>query len=629
MVLYIGTSTNYANLIIRLLSQNFNGATKRLPHYFFFCLRTVYFCTDFGCLIKIFSKNLFISDIYSIFVTKLRTNMKRKVILNEKEICQNYVTTNIGVETLALKHHVGKKRIKEILLNNGIEIKKRGKQPLHDELVINWREQKYKPIDGSHYVVYDPKTEFTTTDIDNKSGVLTTYIEQTYTVKTPTLYDRRKYYMRTGNYWWEQWLSVRVEKNKPTKKCPYCGWETEDINNKSGAFEQHLLKVHSKTKLEYLSDYPADKCYFIGANPQANLQFETNQDEYVTCKVCGRRLRRIDSHHLKIHGMTKKEYLLNYGTSNISSVNYAEKQRQATIKTNMSAKFTRQSKPELEIISILKSVGLECSPNRKVLHGQEIDIYVPSLKFGIEYDGLFYHTEGRGKHRYYHLNKTDNCLKNGVKLIHIFEDEYINKHDIVVSKLLHMVGKNNGERIYARKCTIKPVSHNEANSFLEKNHIQGKCGFTVAYGLFYQNTLVSVMLFLRESTVQWNLVRFASDIEKICIGAGGKLFKHFINSHNPSYVKTFADRRWTIDSTDNLYTKLGFKVDDVLKPDYRYYNRKVDKLKRFHKFNFRKQILHKKYGLPLELTELEMTRKLGYDRIWDCGLIKYVYVNSK
>lgn len=38
-----------------------------------------------------------------------------------------------------------------------------------------------------------------------------------------------------------------------------------------------------------------------------------------------------------------------------------------------------------------------------------------------------------------------------------------------------------------------------------------------------------------------------------------------------------------------------------------------------------KQHLHKKYGFPLEMTEQEMTESLGYTRIWDCGLIKYIY----
>ena len=38
----------------------------------------------------------------------------------------------------------------------------------------------------------------------------------------------------------------------------------------------------------------------------------------------------------------------------------------------------------------------------------------------------------------------------------------------------------------------------------------------------------------------------------------------------------------------------------------------------------------KKYpeaGLTEDMTEYEMATKLGYTRIWDCGLIKYVYTN--
>ena len=84
-----------------------------------------------------------------------------------------------------------------------------------------------------------------------------------------------------------------------------------------------------------------------------------------------------------------------------------------------------------------------------------------------------------------------------------------------------------------------------------------------------------------------------------------------------------------MDANDNLYVKLGFELNCVLPPDYKYYNQKIDKYKRFHKFNFRKEILHRKYGFPFEMTETEMTRELGFDRIWDCGLFKYVWVNKK
>ena len=554
--------------------------------------------------------------------------MKNKIVLEENRICEEYTTTNIGVEALALKNHVGKKKIKEILRKNGIKIKKRGAQSLNETFVTSWKENKYKEVEGSHYVVYDPNTLFSSTDIGNKSGALTTYIEKTYGVRTPTLYDRRKYYMKYGNYWWEQWLKVRLEQNKPIKKCPYCEWTTIDVDNKSGSFEQHLLHIHNKTKLEYIDEFPSERNYFITSNPQVNLQIETDINEFVTCKVCGKKLRRIDTHHLQSHCLSKTDYVMKYGEKNLSAVTYINRQREIINKVNENLTFTKQSKAEKEIIAMLEENGIKCKTNRKILKGQEIDIFIPALNIGIEYNGLFYHTESMGKNKYYHLNKTTNCLENGIKLFHIFEDEYVKKHDIVISKIMHLVGKNDKPKIYARKCVVKPIDYGKSVDFLEKNHIQGKGNFTIALGLFHNDNIVAVMLFLHEKNDTWNLTRFAADINLHCIGAGGKLFKHFVKTYNPKQIKTFADRRWTVDQNNNLYTQLGFTIDSILKPDYRYYNRKIDKYGRIHKFNFRKQALHKKYGFPLTMTELEMTRELGYDRIWDCGLIKYVYYNE-
>ena len=88
-------------------------------------------------------------------------------------------------------------------------------------------------------------------------------------------------------------------------------------------------------------------------------------------------------------------------------------------------------------------------------------------------------------------------------------------------------------------------------------------------------------------------------------------------------IKSFADRRYTTNENDNLYTKLGFHLDDILKPDYKYVMN--GSYERIHKFNFRKNILHKKYGLPLEMTESKMAEAIGAYKIWDCGLYKYVW----
>lgn len=99
------------------------------------------------------------------------------------------------------------------------------------------------------------------------------------------------------------------------------------------------------------------------------------------------------------------------------------------------------------------------------------------------------------------------------------------------------------------------------------------------------------MTFVKSKDSEWELNRFASNINYICQGVGGKLFSYFIKNYSPEIVKSFADRRWTTNKKENLYTKLGFTLECTLKPDYRYV---IDgDYKRVHKFNFRKEILHK------------------------------------
>lgn len=129
----------------------------------------------------------------------------------EENICKEYLETNAGIENLAYKYHLSKLKIKSILLANGIEIKKRGNQKSKEKFIVeDWRIEKYKPIDGMEYIVFDPKSNFKSKDIRNDGGKLTNYLKKAYLLEIPTLYDRRMYYMKTGNYWWEQWLSVKL-----------------------------------------------------------------------------------------------------------------------------------------------------------------------------------------------------------------------------------------------------------------------------------------------------------------------------------------------------------------------------------------------------------------------------------
>ena len=298
----------------------------------------------------------------------------------------------------------------------------------------------------------------------------------------------------------------------------------------------------------------------------------------------------------------------------------------------------KESQTENELSKIIK----ELSPNsivetrvRNIISSQqEIDILIRDKNVAFEYNGIRWHSERFGKTKNYHLNKTEKCAKKGIKLYHIFEDEFILHRDIVIDKIKEILGVNyNKKRIGGRQCVVKIIRNNVAKKFLNANHLQGYTNSTVHIGCFYNEELVGVMSFRREikDKDNWELTRFATDINYNCPGVGGKLFKHFIKQYSPNTVKSFADRRWTNDCNCNLYIKLGFKLDKILKPDYRYVSNKTG-VNRIHKFNMRKQLLLKRFpneGLNEGMTEHEMTEKLGFFKIWDCGLFKYEWRNGE
>lgn len=426
-----------------------------------------------------------------------------------------------------------------------------------------------------------------------------------------------------------------IKKQKPPKKerkqkpvlpkltCPYCDWTTIDVDGKANAYMKHLVYGHNIDIEQHLEKYPDDIKYLWREKKRRN--------EMVQCKVCGKWMHLIDNRHLKKHGMNKLQYVNLFGDGKLISDGTMKKYQQNFATAIGDEWFCRhKSMYENMICEWLDNVGIEYKRgDRTVLDGLEIDIL--SGNIGIEVDGNQWHTETfGGKDKNYHLSKTTNANKRGVRLMHIFSDELIEHENIVKSKIYRIFGICNGlERVYGRKCEISNINASIAQEFLENNHIQGFAAATVYLGAFHNGRLVGVMTFINDNDGKWNLNRFASDINMSCIGIGGKLFSYFIKHHDPIEVRSFADRRWTLSVDRNLYTNLGFELDSILPPEYRYYNPRVDKVKRFHKFGFRKEKLMKLHGFPIEMTETEMTKALGYDRIWDCGLFRYVWRKKK
>ncbi|PCI28123.1 hypothetical protein COB55_04405 [Candidatus Wolfebacteria bacterium] len=292
------------------------------------------------------------------------------------------------------------------------------------------------------------------------------------------------------------------------------------------------------------------------------------------------------------------------------------------------------SKIQRDFIIFLDTLGIKYEEGvRNLISPFEIDIYLPDYNLGIELNGNYWHSFlGGGKSMSYHINKTKLCHEQGIKLIHIFEDEWLFKSNIIKSMIINGLGliKN---KIYGRNCIIKEITNKEKKKFINENHIQGDGVDKIRLGLFNNDDLFSVMTFSKENrshngsknTNIWELSRFCSKKDYVITGSFSKLLKHFIKVYNPEKISTFADIRWSGLNVENtVYFKSKFNFEYNTNPNYWY----VDKghyLKRTHRFSNRKSQLIKRFGDKFKNnTEWEIAQLNNMDKIWDCGSMKFI-----
>jgi len=285
------------------------------------------------------------------------------------------------------------------------------------------------------------------------------------------------------------------------------------------------------------------------------------------------------------------------------------------------------SSQESEIYNFLKLYKISpIQSDRTILNGKELDIYIPSHIIAMEFDGIYWHSEGMGKNRSYHLNKTKDCFDNNIQLLHIFENEWNNhiKKEIWKSVILNKLGICS-QKIFARKCTINEVDNKTAKQFLLNNHLQGHTPSSINIGLYYENELVSLMTFGKSrynKSYQYELIRFCNRLNTVVVGGASKLFTYFIRNYKPESLISYADMRY---SNGTLYEKLGFTKLKNSQPNYFYFH-KSDTNNLMSRVQFQKHKLKDKLEtFDIELTEYQNMLNNGYDRIWDCGNCVYKY----
>jgi hypothetical protein len=360
-------------------------------------------------------------------------------------------------------------------------------------------------------------------------------------------------------------------------------------------------EIHSKTISHFYDDYVVRINSKINTNEFVFLGFEKSISTHLLFKCC-----KCDR-NFKI--LTYQFYYrINSGLS---------------ICTNCFPISENSSISQIEVYNFIKEnyAGEILVDDRSSIKPYEIDIFLPSLNIGFEFNGLWWHSS-KYKNENYHLVKREVASSNNIKLLTIWEDDWTIKREICKSFILNKLNKST--KIPARKCEIIEIDYSSSKAFLNENHFQGDCKSSIRIGLFYQGILVSLMTFSklrlplggRHREGVYELTRFCNKIFTTVVGGSSRLLSYFLKKYDPLSIETYSDN---MISDGNMYDKLGFSYQHTSSPSYWY----VIDQKRENRFNWRKSRL-KKIGGDMDKTEQQIMEEWGFYRVYNAGNKKWI-----
>lgn len=440
-----------------------------------------------------------------------------------------------------------------------------------------YKENKEKIIEKrrkTNFIKYGEYTTLTTYSISNAKNTL----NKKYNVTNP-------FEIHEDTYEKAKLGSINFYKNKENKE-KSIEKRIKTITEKYGSLESMNKIIFQKKKSKILNDLRN-----IGFKDEI-LEYNYKKLGFITCK-CNKK------HEYEISFQLLRDRL----------------RRNDIVCTKCSLPLNKYiSNGETEIYNWL-SQYISCERNnRKILGGQEIDIFIPEKNIAIEFNGIYWHSD-LFKDNNYHLNKTLLLKNKGIKLIHIWEDQWNNKKHIIKSRILSQLNLNK-RKIGARQCTSKNILSKEANNFFEENHLQGKTKASIYLGLYYDEELVSAIAIGKRKIGKnkednFEILRFCNKLNIKCIGSFSKLFKYIKDNYSGNFI-SYADLGW---GEGNVYKYAGFNLIKYSKPNYWYFIENI----RYHRYSFTKRRLIK-LGYDKNKTEKEiMDENIKALRIYDSG----------
>jgi hypothetical protein len=274
------------------------------------------------------------------------------------------------------------------------------------------------------------------------------------------------------------------------------------------------------------------------------------------------------------------------------------------------------SMPIREIADSIRSMGYEVIEEYKI-QNRSYDLFIPSKDLLIEYSGLYWHSRPNSRSR--DLKKYRLARENHKQILNIYEDEFIQKKEIIMDIIRHKLGASKFTRLRSKDVRITRVDSNQVKAIYEKYHYLGPIKCKYNYAIQYNDQVIGSISFRKPTRPnknhEYELSRMVMDPEFLVFGIWHKALKCFIDDVDPTSIVSYSDNRLF---SGSIYEKLGFKYDLEIRPDYFWCKGN----KRYHKSALRK---------PKGATETEsqIRSKEGYCKIWDLGKIRWVWSKNR
>jgi len=158
---------------------------------------------------------------------------------------------------------------------------------------------------------------------------------------------------------------------------------------------------------------------------------------------------------------------------------------------------------EMEIHMFLHDLGVKDININKKYNGKQIDIYLPEYNFGIEYNGLYWHSD-KFNEKNQHQDKFLFFNTHDIHIIQILENHWADKKEIIKSLIKNKINKNKKTKLI--DCIVQPITNIEYKKFIETHALYEFVEDINPIGWFFNNELLFV------SAIRNNTILYSSKI---------------------------------------------------------------------------------------------------------------------